>query len=261
MDAEERGEPRAAPRRELRVQASARASRTRSSSARGSSARRRSSGRRSWSPRRRRTTSRSRPGSARRRRVNIVVLPVLFEDQVMARDRARLVRAVQRDAAQRSSTSSSETIGIVLNTILANMRTEELLQQSQALTQELQAQSEELQAQQRRARADEPRARGAGADRCKASEELLQKQQEELQQTNEELEEKAQLLEEQNRGSRSRTARSSGRAALEEKAEQLALTSKYKSRVPREHVARAAHAAQLAADPGEAARRQRRTAT
>ena len=56
----------------------------------------------------------------------------------------------------------TESIGIVLNTIDANMRTEELLKQSQALTQE------------------------------------LQQQQEELQQTNEELEEKARLLSEQN---------------------------------------------------------------
>ena len=39
------------------------------------------------------------------------------------------------------------------------------------------------------------------------------------------------------------------RRALEEKAEQLSLTSKYKSRVPGQHVPRAAHAAQQPADP------------
>ena len=38
-----------------------------------------------------------------------------------------------------------ETIGVVLNTIIANVRTEELLEQSQRLTQELQVQSVELQ--------------------------------------------------------------------------------------------------------------------
>src|SRR5690606_5885909 len=38
----------------------------------------------------------------------------------------------------------SESIGIVLNTISAGMRTEELLKQSQALTEELQSQQEEL---------------------------------------------------------------------------------------------------------------------
>jgi FtsZ-binding cell division protein ZapB len=42
----------------------------------------------------------------------------------------------------------SESVGVVLNMITANMRTEELLQQSQKLTQELQSQSQELQDQQ-----------------------------------------------------------------------------------------------------------------
>ena len=74
------------------------------------------------------------------------------------------------------------------------MRTEELLKQSQALTQE------------------------------------LQQQQEELQQTNEELEEKARLLSEQNEEvERRRREIEEARGALEQKAEQLALTSKYKS--------------------------------
>src|SRR5207248_479851 len=64
----------------------------------------------------------------------------------------------------------------------------------------------------------------------KASEELLQTQQEELQQTNEELEEKAQLLEEQNRRIEIKNREiEQARRALEEKAEQLALSSRYKS--------------------------------
>jgi hypothetical protein len=42
----------------------------------------------------------------------------------------------------------AESIGVVLNMIQANMRTEELLQQSQKLTQDLQSQSQELQTQQ-----------------------------------------------------------------------------------------------------------------
>src|SRR5207247_9484396 len=64
----------------------------------------------------------------------------------------------------------------------------------------------------------------------KASEELLQAQQEELQQTNEELEEKAQLLAEQNARIEQKNAEvEAARLELEEKAEQLALSSKYKS--------------------------------
>ena len=54
-----------------------------------------------------------------------------------------------------------ETIGVVLNTIIANTRTEELLAQSQRLTQELQVQSDELQ----RTNA-ELRGEGAAADRA-----------------------------------------------------------------------------------------------
>src|ERR671931_123872 len=123
----------------------------------------------------------------------------------------------------------SESIGVVLNTIIANMRTEELLEQSQTLTQELQAQSEELQAQQEELQQTNKELEEQAAS-LKASEELLQTQQEELQQTNEELEEKAQLLEEQNRRIEIKNREIElARRALEEKAEQLALSSRYKS--------------------------------
>src|SRR5206468_224416 len=119
--------------------------------------------------------------------------------------------------------------GIVINTIQATMRTEELLRQSQGLTQELQERSEELQSQQeelKRANAELEQQ----AQTLKASEELLQTQQEELQQTNEELEEKAELLEEQNRRIEIKNREIElARAALQERAEQLALSSKYKS--------------------------------
>jgi CheY-like chemotaxis protein len=117
----------------------------------------------------------------------------------------------------------------VLNTIQANMRTEELLVQSQDLTQELQSQSEELQAQQEELQQTNKELEEQAAS-LKASEELLQTQQEELQQTNEELEEKAQLLEEQNRRIEIKNREIElARAALEEKAEQLSLSSRYKS--------------------------------
>ena len=123
----------------------------------------------------------------------------------------------------------SESIGVVLNTIQANMRTEELLEQSQQLTQELQSQSEELQAQQEELQQTNKELEEQAAS-LKASEELLQTQQEELQQTNEELEEKAQLLEEQNRRIEIKNREIElARAALEEKAEQLSLSSRYKS--------------------------------
>jgi CheY-like chemotaxis protein/HAMP domain-containing protein len=160
--------------------------------------------------------------------VNIVVLPILFEDHVMAIvELASFLRFTEPQLNLLDQLA--ETLGVVLNTIAANMRTEELLQQSQSLTQELQSQSEELQAQrdelERTNQELEEQARS-----LKASEELLQAQQEELQQTNEELEEKAQLLSEQNARIEQKNAEvETARVELEEKAEQLALSSKYKS--------------------------------
>jgi CheY-like chemotaxis protein len=117
----------------------------------------------------------------------------------------------------------------VLNMIQANMRTEELLQQSQKLTQELQSQSQELQTQQEELRRTNVELE-AQAKSLKASEEALKEQQEELQQVNEELEEKAALLAEQNKRVEQKNSEvEAARVALEEKAEQLALSSRYKS--------------------------------
>jgi HAMP domain-containing protein/CheY-like chemotaxis protein len=160
--------------------------------------------------------------------VNVVVVPVLFEDQVMAVVELASFTPYS-DAHLTFLEQLSETLGVVLNTIVATMRTEELLQQSQGLTLELQSQSEELQAQrdelERTNRELEEQARS-----LKASEELLQQQQEELQQSNEELEEKAALLAEQNARIEQKNAEVElARLELEEKAEQLALSSKYKS--------------------------------
>src|SRR5271154_6121946 len=132
-------------------------------------------------------------GLGHARPVNIIVLPILFEGQVKAVmelasfDRFSPTHATFLDQL-------TESIGIVLNTIEANMRTEDLLKQSQSLARELTT------------------------------------QQEELQQTNAELQDKAKLLADQNvEVERKNTEGEQARQALEEKAKQLALTSKYKS--------------------------------
>ena len=125
--------------------------------------------------------------------LNLIVLPVLFEGQVKA--------VIELASFENFSPTHlifldqlTESIGIVLNTIEANMRTEDLLKQSQSLARELQA------------------------------------QQEELQKTNLELEDKAKLLAEQNVEVEKKNMEvEQARQALEEKAAQLALTSKYKS--------------------------------
>jgi len=123
----------------------------------------------------------------------IVVLPVVFEGQTKA---VIELASFERFSATHMSflEQFTESVGIVLNTIQATMRTETLLRQSQSMAQELQS------------------------------------QQEELRQTNEELEEKARLLADQNREVEKKNQQvESARHALEEKAAQLALTSKYKS--------------------------------
>jgi CheY-like chemotaxis protein/signal transduction histidine kinase len=125
--------------------------------------------------------------------LNIIVLPVLFEGRVKAV--IELASFELFSAAHQSFLDQlTESLAIVLNTIEAGARTEALLKESQTL---------------------------AGR---------LQSQQEELQQSNEELEEKARLLSAQNAEvERKNREINVARLALVEKAEQLALTSKYKS--------------------------------
>jgi HAMP domain-containing protein len=111
---------------------------------------------------------------------SIVVLPVLFEKQVKAV--IELASFKQFNETHLAFLDQlTESIGIVLNTIGANMRTEELLKQSQSLTQELQHQQQELQETNKRLEKQ--------AQSLRESERLLKEQQETLTRTNEELEE------------------------------------------------------------------------
>ncbi|MGO4524305.1 HAMP domain-containing protein [Microvirga sp. 2MCAF35] len=153
--------------------------------------------------------------------LNIIVLPVLFEQEVKAViELASFSRF--SETHQSFLEQLTESIGIVLNTIAANMRTEGLLKQSQLLTTELQSQQEEL-------RNTNDRLEQQAAS-LRQSEELLRQQQEALQKTNEELEDKARLLELQKREVETKNQEVSvAKTALEEKAEQLSLTSRYKS--------------------------------
>jgi signal transduction histidine kinase len=145
---------------------------------------------------------------------SLVILPVLFEGEV---------NAVMELACMETLTEIdhvflgqlTESLGIVVNTIAASMRTEALLLQSQSLTQELQTQQEEL-------RQTNDRLEHQAATLTE-SQEQLESQQEQLRRTNEQLEEKAKLLELKNREVEL------AKAELEDKAAQLALTSKYKS--------------------------------
>ena len=137
-------------------------------------------------------------GQAKPASVNI--LPALFEDEVKAVIELASFNEFN-ETHQSFLDQLMESVGIVLNTIAATMRTEGLLKQSQLLTQELQARQTEL-----------------------------TRKQQELHATNEELQEKAQLLENEKKQVEAKNLEiEMARRALEEKAEQLALTSKYKS--------------------------------
>ena len=124
---------------------------------------------------------------------NVIILPVLFENNVKA-----VIELASLDTFSQTHldflSQLTESIGIVLNTIEANTRTEELLAQSQSLASELKIQQEEL-----RRTNDELQDKAL----------LLVKQKNEVEAKNKEVEE--------------------ARKSLEEKAEQLTLTSKYKS--------------------------------
>jgi len=153
--------------------------------------------------------------------LNIIILPALFEGEVKAV--IELATFGEFSETHQSFLSQlMESVGIVLSTIAANMRTEGLLSQSQLLTAELQAQQEELKTTNDRLEQQ--------AASLRQSEELLRAKQEELQQSNAELEDKAVLLSAQNKQVEAKNIEvEQARFALEEKAEQLALTSKYKS--------------------------------
>jgi HAMP domain-containing protein/signal transduction histidine kinase/CheY-like chemotaxis protein len=76
--------------------------------------------------------------------VNLIVLPVLFEKEIKA-----VIELASFDMFSETHldflSQLTESIGIVLNTIEANTRTENLLEQSQSLTDELRRTNEELQ--------------------------------------------------------------------------------------------------------------------
>ncbi|MEY7974933.1 HAMP domain-containing protein [Streptomyces pilosus] len=130
----------------------------------------------------------------------LVLLPIVVEGQVLGVIELASVTPftqIHRDFLAQLM----ETIGVNVNTIVANARTDELLVESQRLTAELQERSAELQTQQ-----------------------------EELQHSNAELEEKAALLAAQNRDIEAKNLQiEHARQELEARAQQLSLASKYKS--------------------------------
>jgi signal transduction histidine kinase/CheY-like chemotaxis protein/HAMP domain-containing protein len=131
---------------------------------------------------------------------NLAVMPILFEDQVLGVvELASFSKFTPIHLAFLEQLA--ETLGVSVNAIIANSRTDTLLGQSQTLTAELQARSSELQARS-----------------------------EELQRSNADLEDKAELLAAQKQDIEAKNAEiERARAEIEERARQLALASQYKS--------------------------------
>ncbi|MFE2010339.1 HAMP domain-containing protein [Streptomyces sp. NPDC059491] len=139
-------------------------------------------------------------GLGRTARGSLVVLPIVVEDQVLGVIELMAFgpfTSVHRDFLEQLM----ETVGVNVSTIVANARTDELLDESQRLAGELRSRTEELQVQQ-----------------------------DELQRSNAELEEKAALLVSQNRDIEAKNLQiEQARQELEDRAQQLALASTYKS--------------------------------
>jgi len=131
---------------------------------------------------------------------NLAVMPIKFEGQVMGV--VELASFSKFTPIQIGFLEQlTETLGVSVNAIIANARTDGLLEQSQRLTAELQARSSELQSRS-----------------------------EELTLSNADLEEKARLLAAQKQDIEAKNAEiSRAREEIEERARQLGLASQYKS--------------------------------
>src|SRR5580698_674460 len=131
---------------------------------------------------------------------NLAIMPIMFEAQVLGVvELAAFTRFTPIQIAFLEQLA--ETLGISVNAIIANSRTDALLEESQRLTAELQARSSELQARS-----------------------------EELQQSNADLEDKAELLATQKQDIEAKNEEiERAREEIEERARQLALASQYKS--------------------------------
>ena len=127
------------------------------------------------------------------RPVNVMVVPIVFEDQVLGVIEAGSLWPFTQ-AHREFLEQLMETIGVNVNTMIANARTDALLEQSQRLTAELQS------------------------------------RQQELQRSNAELADKAALLAAQNRDIETKNAEiEQARQEIEERAQQLDQASRYKS--------------------------------
>ncbi|WIG42870.1 ATP-binding protein [Bacillus toyonensis] len=138
---------------------------------------------------------------------NLLVIPILFEDEVIAVMELVSVTEIS-DLHQDLIQQTIDNLGLTIHSIIGRMRIQTLLHESQAMTEELQVQSEELQTQ---------------AEELQMQAEELQMQAEELRTTNEQLESRTEEAEQKTADLQIT------KSELEEKASELLRSSKYKS--------------------------------
>jgi signal transduction histidine kinase/CheY-like chemotaxis protein/CHASE3 domain sensor protein len=160
--------------------------------------------------------------------LNIVVLPIVFEDEVKGvLELASFQRFSELQLAFLDEVST--VTGVMVNAIAAYLRTQSLLEKSQVLTNELQQQQEEL-LHSNQLLEERTQSLQESEFELQQQQEELQQSNEELQQLNEELEEKAELLETQKQQvERKNLEIEQARLELEEQAHQLSQSSRYKS--------------------------------
>jgi signal transduction histidine kinase/DNA-binding response OmpR family regulator/CHASE3 domain sensor protein/HAMP domain-containing protein len=144
----------------------------------------------------------------------IVVLPLIFEDSVLAVLELGFV-SVPGKLQLQVLENNAHAIAVALNAAINHERLQELLEETQSQAEELLAQHEEL--EQINAELE------TQTEKLQASEEELKVQQEELNEANQELEERTRMLEERNQIILDRNRE------VSKKAEELEQSTKYKS--------------------------------
>ncbi|WMJ71845.1 response regulator [Cytophagaceae bacterium ABcell3] len=151
----------------------------------------------------------------------VVVYPLIFEGQVMGVIELASMNEIQ-ELQLKYIDQNLDRIAIIIANVKADIKTAELLYQTQNQAEEMEAQQEEL-----RQINDELKEQ---SQRLQASEEELKANQEELQEKNAELEEKANQLEEQYKSINGKNKELEElKEALQLKVDQLEVTGKYKT--------------------------------
>jgi CheY-like chemotaxis protein/signal transduction histidine kinase len=145
---------------------------------------------------------------------HLLVFPVILHGEVSAVLELASLQLFT-ELQMRFLEQSSDSLALVLHTVIAADELAERNDELEAQSQRLRVSEEELQQQQ---------------EELKQSNEELEQTNEELRQTNDEMDQRSRLLAEQKRLlEQTNLEIETARAALEEKSKQLALTSKYKS--------------------------------